>query len=137
MSAFDSYCYTPGALRTQLFPTTVTSLRRFGGQRSMPGFPASASAKGGAASAVVHVRAAREFYAPIIPIVVELRRKGLSLREIASELDRRGIRTRQVSKSRFLGDDRKGGSRWSEQEVIRWRATHVKRILIRARADEL
>ena len=51
--------------------------------------------KGGQTSAVVHAKAAREFYAPILPIVAELRRKGLSLRAIARELERLGIKTRQ------------------------------------------
>jgi hypothetical protein len=76
------------------------------------GFPASVHLKGGQVAAATHVQAAREFYAPIIPIVAELHRQGLSLREIARELDNRGIRTRQ--------------------EWPHWSATQVRRVLARA-----
>lgn len=85
----------------------------------LPGFPAGASAKGAAASAAVHVRAARVFYEPIIPVVVDLRRQGLSLRAIAHELDIRGVRMRLPRQ----------GQRWSAQQV--------RRVLDRARAAEL
>jgi hypothetical protein len=37
---------------------------------------------------------AREFYAPIIPIVMELHGQGLSLRAIGRDLDQRGIKPR-------------------------------------------
>jgi len=59
---------------------------------------------------------AREFYAPIIPIVLELHRQGLSLRAIARELGQRGIKTRQ--------------------EWRHWSATQVRRVLARARKAE-
>jgi hypothetical protein len=78
----------------------------------MPGFPAGVHLKGGQTSAVVNAELAREFYAPIIPIVVELFEGGLSLRAIARELDRRGIKTRQ------------GFEHWS--------ATQIGRVLDRA-----
>ncbi len=75
----------------------------------MPSFPPGVHLKGGRISAVVHTIAAREFYAPILPVVAELRRQGLSLRAIASELERRGIRTRH--------------------EWKHWSATQVRRVL--------
>jgi hypothetical protein len=57
----------------------------------MPAFPAGASAKGGQAAAKTNRESAREFYAPILPVVAELHGQGLSLRQIARELDRRGV----------------------------------------------
>ena len=78
----------------------------------MPSFPPDAHRKGGQASAEVHRRAAHEFYAPIIPVALELRASGLSLRAIARELGRRGIRTRY--------------------EYQNWTATQVRRVLARA-----
>jgi hypothetical protein len=80
----------------------------------MPGFPAGAHLKGGATSAVVNRQLAREFYSPLLPIVLELHRAGKSLREIARELDRRGIKTR------------------FEYPGQRWSAMQVKRVLARA-----
>jgi hypothetical protein len=80
----------------------------------MPAFPPDAHRKGGAASAPVHAQAAREFYAPLLPLVTALRRRGLSLRAIAAELQRLGIRTRQL---------------WPH-----WSATQVRRLLARASA---
>ncbi len=61
----------------------------------MPAFPPGVHLKGGRTAAVTHAAAAREFYAQLLPVIVELRRQGLSLRAIAAELDRRGIKTRQ------------------------------------------
>jgi hypothetical protein len=78
----------------------------------MPAFPPDAHLKGGAASAPVNAQLAREFYAPLLPIVRELRRQGLSLRAIARELERRGIKTRY--------------------EWRHWSATSVRRLLARA-----
>ena len=78
----------------------------------MPEFPPDAHLKGGAAAAPGNIAAALEFYAPIIPIVTELREQGLSLRAIAAELSRRGIKTRQ--------------------EWRHWSATQVRRVLARA-----
>jgi hypothetical protein len=57
------------------------------------------------------VQLAIEFYAPIIPVVAELHRQGLSLRAIARELQDRGIQTRIWNK---------------------WSATQVRRVLQRA-----
>jgi hypothetical protein len=74
-------------------------------------FPEGVCHKGGAASAPVHRESAREFYAPLLPVVAELRRQGLSLRAIAAELGRRGIKTRQ--------------------EWPHWSATQVRRVLAR------
>jgi hypothetical protein len=51
----------------------------------MPGFLPGVHLKGGQASIESHRRLAREFYAPIRPVVVELRHQGLSLRAIARE----------------------------------------------------
>jgi hypothetical protein len=82
----------------------------------MPGFPASASAKGGQASAEVNRRSALEFYAPILPVVAELHAQGLSLRQIARELDRRGVKTRL----QYPGQ--------------RWNAMQVRRVLARIAA---
>jgi hypothetical protein len=59
-----------------------------------PGFPPGVHLKGGRNAAPVHAQAAREFYAPLIPIVVKLQGQGLSLRAIARELDRQGIKPR-------------------------------------------
>src|SRR5207247_8181133 len=58
------------------------------------GFPPGANVRGGRNAAPVHAEMADAFYAHIIPIVVELRRQGQSLRVIARELDKREIRTR-------------------------------------------
>jgi hypothetical protein len=60
----------------------------------MPQFPPGVHRKGGEASVESHRRLAREFYAPLLPVVLELHRQGLSLRAIGRELDRRGIKTR-------------------------------------------
>jgi hypothetical protein len=92
---------------------------------TMPTFPPGAHLKGGRNAAPVNRELAREFYEPIIPVVVELRRRGLSLRQIAAELDRRGIRTRQVGKYESPG---------GEMTALRWSATQVKRVLSRAGA---
>jgi hypothetical protein len=84
----------------------------------MPQFPPGVHLKGGQASVESNRRLAQEFYAPILPVVVELHRQGLSLRAIARELDRRGIKTRL------------------EYPGQRWSATQVRRLLIRAREAE-
>ena len=60
----------------------------------MPSFPPGIHLKGGRAAAPVNRKLAVEFYESLLPIVAELHRKGLSLRAIAGELDRRGIKTR-------------------------------------------
>src|SRR6478752_1631426 len=57
------------------------------------GFPSGVHL-GGANAAITLAELAREFYAPIIPAVMELRRQGLSLRAIGRELERRGIKPR-------------------------------------------
>ncbi len=54
------------------------------------------------------------FYRAIIPIVVELRGQGLSLRAIAAELHRRGIRMRHC------------GTGWSASQVRRMLARAAK-----------
>jgi hypothetical protein len=77
----------------------------------MPAFLQGIHLKGGQAAASVNTERAREFYAPLIPIVAELRRQGLSLRAIARELEKRGIKTRY--------------------EWPYWNATQIKRILAR------
>ena len=82
----------------------------------MPGFPPGVHLKGGQASVESNRRLAQAFYAPILPVVAELRRQGLSLRAIARELDRRGLKTRQ--------------------EWDHWSATQVRRVLARAREAE-
>src|SRR5262245_43800055 len=87
---------------------------RFG---PMPRFPPGVHLVGGRNSAPVHEAAAREFYAPLLPVAAELARQGLSLRAIARELDRRGIKPRQ--------------------EWDHWSATQVRRVLDRARAAGL
>jgi hypothetical protein len=83
----------------------------------MPHFPPGVHLIGGRNAAVTNAELAGQFYAPIIPIVVALHNEGQSLRSIARELDRRGIRLR-------LGYD---GSRWS--------ATQVRRLLARAAGE--
>jgi hypothetical protein len=100
----------------------------------MPKFPADAHLKGGRNAAESHRQAAREFYAPLLPLVAELRRQGLSLRAIARELDRRGVRTRQVGWVASV--DGPDGPAWSELTPIRWSATHVSRMLERAAGEE-
>jgi hypothetical protein len=50
--------------------------------------------KGGRHAAIAHTGRAADFYAPLIPVIAELHRKGLSLRDIAGELERLGIRPR-------------------------------------------
>jgi len=79
----------------------------------MPSFPPDACHLGGRNAAPVNREMAREFYAPIIPIVLELRQQRLSLRAIARELVRRGIAARQRSEC--------------------WGVTTIRRILERAR----
>jgi Recombinase len=80
----------------------------------MPEFPADAHLKGGQNAAPVLAQLAREFYAPIIPVVLELHGQGLSLRAIATELEQRGIK-----------------SRWGWP---RWSAAQVRRVLARGLA---
>ena len=79
----------------------------------MPKFPPGVHLLGGRNAAVTNAQLAREFYAPITPVVAELRRQGLSLRAIARELDRRGFKTRL------------------EYPGARWHATQVRRVLLR------
>jgi hypothetical protein len=81
----------------------------------MPRFPPGVHLKGGRNAAVTNAQAAREFYAPLLPVVLEVRRQGLSLRAIAAELGRRGIKSRQ--------------------EWPHWSATSVRRVLVRAEAQ--
>jgi hypothetical protein len=81
----------------------------------MPGFPPGVHLIGGRNAAPVNAQLAREFYTPILPLVAELHRQGLSLRAIARELDRRGIKTRP--------------------EWDRWSATQVRRVLARYRDE--
>jgi hypothetical protein len=73
----------------------------------MPAFPPGVHLKGGRNAAPVLAEMAREFYAPIIPIVMELHGQGLSLRAIAAELERRKIKSRW------------GWPRWSAAQVMR------------------
>jgi hypothetical protein len=80
----------------------------------MPGFPPGAHHKGGQAAALTHRQLAAAFYRPLLPLVLALHRHGLSLRAIAGELDRRGVKTRMGC---------------PEQS---WSATQVKRVLARA-----
>ncbi len=82
----------------------------------MPQFPAGAAARGGEASAESNRKAAEVFYAPLLPTVAALHRRGLSLRAIGRELEARGIKTRQ--------------------EWPHWSAMQVGRVLARARAAE-
>ena len=82
-----------------------------------PGFPPGANLKGGQNAAPVHAEDADAFYAPIIPIVLELREQGQLLRAIARELDRREIRTRC--------------------EYGRWNAAQVRRVLIRGASQAI
>lgn len=87
-----------------------------------PRFPPGANLKGGRKAAPVHAERADAFYASIIPIVVDLyTKKGLSLRAIARELDKREIRTR-IGYYTSIG---------SEPRIIRWSASQVRRVLIR------
>lgn len=78
------------------------------------GFPPGVHLRGGANAAITHVEDAKAFYAPIIPIVCELRDKGLSLRDIAAELDKQQV------KMRNYGNE------------SNWNASQVRRILHRA-----
>lgn len=77
----------------------------------MPSFPAGVHLIGGRNGAITHRALAAEFYAPILPLVAELRGQGLSLRSIARELERRGIQTRH--------------------EFGRWHGRQVARLLAR------
>ena len=82
----------------------------------MPSFPPGANVKGGTSAAPVHRESARAFYAPLLPLVLQLHREGKSLRQIARELDARGIPTRY--------------------EFRRWAPEQVRRVLARALAKE-
>src|SRR5690348_14961442 len=86
---------------------------------TMPSFPEGASARGGRNAAHTHRQSAREFYAGIIPIVVGLRKQGLSLRAIARELTARGIPLRN----------------WGTQ--VPWNPQQVNRVLARAEQEAL
>lgn len=97
---------------------------------SKKGFPPGVHLKGGRNAAPVLAQMAQEFYEPIIPIVLELRRQGLSLRAIGRELDRRGIRTRHVSSSVYVGSDPDGEIIWNTT-INRWGPAQVRRVLIR------
>ena len=90
---------------------------------SATAFPPGASAEGARRAAISHAANARDFYAPIIPIVVELHRQGHSLRAIARELDRRGILTR-------IGHWYEPDS--GKRRPVQWNAAQVRRVLIRA-----
>jgi hypothetical protein len=65
---------------------------------------------------MVNRAAARAFYAPLLPVVAEMHRQGRSLRAIARELHRRGVKTR-------LG-------------LAHWSATQIRRVLARCRNEE-
>lgn len=91
----------------------------------MPAFPPGVHLKGGRNAAPVLAEMAREFYAPIIPIVMELHSQGLSLRAIGRELDQRGIRTRIGCWYTSIG---------GEPQIIRWSAAQVRRVLARGLA---
>jgi hypothetical protein len=80
----------------------------------MPGFTPEARLKGGQVTGRQTSRLTREADAALLPIVLLLRQQKLSLRAIAAELDRRGIRPRQGR---------------------RWQARQVSRLLARADAD--
>jgi hypothetical protein len=94
-----------------------------------PGFPPGVHLKGGQNSAPVHAEMADEFYAPIIPIVLELRLQALSLRAIARELDQRGISTRVGCYYEFEGSD---PPKPPKRRIVRWNAAQVRRVLIRS-----
>jgi hypothetical protein len=83
----------------------------------MPRFPPGVHLIGGRNAAVTNAQLARDFYAPILPLVAELHRQGLSLRAIARELDRRGVKTRM---------------QYPDQ---RWSATQIRRVLARSRGQ--
>ena len=80
----------------------------------MHGFPPGVHLIGGRNAAPYLRQLAREFYAPIIPVVVDLRRQGLSLRAIARELDRRGIKT---VKNGTIGARHKYGGYWPAHKL--------------------
>jgi hypothetical protein len=61
---------------------------------------------------------AKEFYATIIPIVMELHNQGLSLREIGRELEKRGIKP-QINYG-----------------IGKWGPAQVRRALIRGQEEE-
>jgi hypothetical protein len=82
------------------------------GTASMRAFPRGASQRGAAAAAVAHREECRKADSLIAPLILELRSQGLSLRAIAKELTRRGIKTRQENRT--------------------WHARQVARILARA-----
>jgi hypothetical protein len=73
----------------------------------MPAFPPGVHLIGGRNAALSNAKQADDFYRDIIPVVTELRGQGLSLRAIARELDRRGVKTRQ------------GWEKWSAMQVGR------------------
>ena len=87
----------------------------------MPGFPPGVHRIGGRNAAPIHRQAAHDFYTPILPVVAEMHRQGLSLRAIARELDRREIRTR--TGCYYFPK----GLHWGEPVFIRWSATQVRR----------
>jgi hypothetical protein len=103
-----------------------------------PGFSPSAARKGSLAAALVLRRLAEQFYAPVLPVVVELRQQGLSLRAIAKELDRRGIKTRYGTRTGWLPV--RVGTAWKytitfklvSESYSRWTAEQVRRVLKRA-----
>jgi hypothetical protein len=70
-------------------PPDKTRLRITTGEASTIVVPAGVHLIGGRNAAEKNRTLATEFYAPIVPAVVELRRQGLSLRQIVAELERR------------------------------------------------
>jgi len=72
-------------------------------------FPPGAHLLGGQRAALVNQELANKFYSAIIPIVAELRERGLSLRAIAWELDGHGIECR----------NHRHGQKWHPMQVAR------------------
>jgi len=78
---------------------------------TMPTFPPGAHQKGSKIAAAVLAQQAKDFYKQISPVVMDLCNQGLSLRDIAQELDERGIRPRRART---------------------WSAAQVRRVIFRA-----
>lgn len=73
----------------------------------MGAFPKGASERGGAAAAAKHREQCRQADALVLPVILELRGQGKSLREIAAALTAAGVPTRQ------------GNSLWHARQVSR------------------
>jgi hypothetical protein len=91
--------------------------------------------KGGYNAGITLAAEAKAFYAPLIPIVMELHGKGLSLRANARELEKRKILPRWEYDFLIKAYDRQGRPRLRGFRSKGWNAAQVRRVVLRANQD--